>query len=140
MRYIGDISTRGEDVCILHVDDDPELLELASEALDRELDSVHLVSAETAVSGLELLAEHDVDCIVSDYDMPHMDGLEFLDEVRESEPALPFILFTGRGSEEVASEAISRGVTDYLKKEPGLDVFTLLGNRIEYAVSRYRSR
>jgi DNA-binding NtrC family response regulator len=53
--------------------------------------------------------------------MPGVDGLEFLASVREEYPDLPFILFTGKGSEEIASEAISRGVTDYLQKETGTD-------------------
>jgi PAS domain S-box-containing protein len=68
--------------------------------------------------------------------MPGMTGLEFLREVREEYHDLPFILFTGRGSEEVASDAISMGVTDYLQKG-GTEQYELLANRITNAVDRY---
>ncbi|RDZ34469.1 hybrid sensor histidine kinase/response regulator, partial [Haloferax sp. Atlit-47N] len=78
--------------------------------------------------------------VVSDYDMPRMNGIELLDAIRETNPDLPFILFTGKGSEEVASEAISMGVTDYLQKSFGVEVYELLANRIENAVSEYRAK
>jgi PAS domain S-box-containing protein len=68
-----------------------------------------------------------------------MDGLEFLDVVREEYPNLPFILFTGKGDEEIASEAISRGVTDYLQKGTGTDQYAVLANRITNVVRRYRA-
>lgn len=50
------------------------------------------------------------------YDMPRQTGIEFLETVREEYPGLPFILYTGKGSEEVAADAISAGVFDYLQK------------------------
>jgi len=81
-----------------------------------------------------MLADADVDCIVSDFDMPDQNGIEFLETVREEYPDLPFILYTGKGSEEVASDAISTGVTDYLQKESGTDHHSLLANRIRQAV------
>jgi PAS domain S-box-containing protein len=71
--------------------------------------------------------------------MPGTNGLELLEAVRNRYPDLPFILFTGKGSEEIASEAISAGVTDYLQKEVGTDQYTLLANRIERAVSERRT-
>ncbi len=61
--------------------------------------------------------------------MPGQDGIEFLESVRAIDEKLPFILFTGKGSEEVASEAISAGVTDYLQKHQGTDQYTMLANR-----------
>jgi PAS domain S-box-containing protein len=71
--------------------------------------------------------------------MPNQNGIEFLRSVREIYPDLPFILFTGKGSEEVASEAISAGVSDYLQKESGTDQYTVLANRIANLVSQYRA-
>lgn len=85
------------------------------------------------------LTEVEVDCIVSDYDMPRQNGLEFLNTIRGDYPELPFILFTGKGSEEVASKAISAGVTDYLQKGPGTEQYSLLANRIKNAVAQYRA-
>jgi PAS domain S-box-containing protein len=78
--------------------------------------------------------------VISDYDMPGRNGVEFLEAVRESHPELPFVLFTGKGSEEVASDAISAGVTDYLQKEVGSDQYTVLANRVANAVEHRRSR
>ena len=98
---------------ILHVDDDPEFADLTATLLEREDDRF---AVETATTGDEGLARiDDVDCVVSDYAMPSANGIEFLETVREDHPDLPFILFTGKGSEEIASDAISAGVTDYLQ-------------------------
>jgi PAS domain S-box-containing protein len=68
-----------------------------------------------------------------------MDGLEFLDAVREECPDVPFVPFTAKGSEEVASEAISRGVTDHLRKRSAPDQYEVLVNRVRNAVDRHRA-
>ncbi|MFB6084334.1 MAG: response regulator [Halorientalis sp.] len=126
-----------EQVSILHVDDDPDMLSLSKTMLERR--DIDVTTRTSAEEGLEYLAEHDVGCIVSDYEMPRTDGLEFLEAVREEYPDLPFILFTGKGGEEIASEAISAGVTDYLQKEPDEGQYTLLANRIVNLVDQYRA-
>ncbi|MBX0298298.1 hybrid sensor histidine kinase/response regulator [Haloarcula nitratireducens] len=125
---------------VLHIDDEPDFAELTSEFLERTDDRLIVESAATVRDGLERLAHGSFDCLVSDYDMPGQTGIEFLETVREDDPDLPFILFTGKGSEEVASEAISAGVTDYLQKEGGTDQYAVLANRITNAVGHYRSR
>ena len=70
--------------------------------------------------------------------MPRTTGIEFHRAVAERNLNLPFILYTGRGSAEVASDAIGAGVTDYLQKEVGTNDYTLLANRIVHAVDSYR--
>lgn len=124
---------------LLHVDDDPEFTDLTTEFLEREDDRFTVETATTASEGLDYLTNNDYDCVVSDYEMPGASGIEFLQSVREQYPTVPFILFTGEGSEAVASEAISVGVTDYLRKQSGTDQYTLLANRITNAVARYRA-
>ena len=124
---------------VIHVDDEPDFADLTAIHLERERDDFEVVTATSAMEGLEHLAESDIDCIVSDYDMPGMDGLEFLETVREDYPDLPFILFTGRGSEEIASKAITAGVNAYLNKGTGTDQYTVLANRISNAVAQYRA-
>jgi len=129
-----------DEIRVLHVDDDPDLATVVATYLEREDDRIDVRTATSATDGLDILAATAVDCVVSDYDMPGTDGLEFLDAVREHHPELPFILFTGKGSEEIASAAISAGVTDYLQKETGTEQYAILANRIENAVERDRSQ
>ena len=124
---------------VLHVDDDPAITELTAEFLEREKDHFDVETAIDAEEALGMLADQPPDCVVSDYDMPGTDGIEFLHEVRERYPGLPFILHTGKGSEEIAAEAISAGVTDYIQKQGGSERYLLLAARIENAVSRYRA-
>jgi PAS domain S-box-containing protein len=128
-----------ETIAVLHVDDEPGFAETAGAFLEREAEQFEVTTATSVEAGLAHLAETRYDCIVSDYDMPGQNGLEFLAAVREEYPDLPFVLFTGKGSEEVASEAISTGVTDYLQKETGTGQYTVLANRIENAVEQYRA-
>jgi len=122
---------------VLHVDDDATFLDLATSFLDRH--GLSVTTTESAEAGLRLLAERSFDCVVSDYQMAETNGLEFLERVRERWPDLPFVLFTGEGSEAVASDAIAAGVTDYLRKERGPSQFEVLANRVERAVSERRT-
>lgn len=126
-------------VSVLHVDDDPALLELTASFLDAELDAVDVTTATDPEAGLERLADETFHCVVSDYDMPGRDGLELLEAVRDRHPDLPFILYTGKGSEEIAAEAINAGVTGYLQKG-GPDQHRRLANRVEHAAAEHRSR
>ncbi|MGZ0746632.1 PAS domain S-box protein [Haloparvum sp. AD34] len=129
-----------EAVRILHVDDDPAFADLVATYLERESDRFEVLTEPGPDAALDRLDEVNVDCVVSDYDMPECNGIEFLTTVREESPDLPFILFTGKGSEAVASDAISAGVTDYIQKGPGTDQYELLANRITNAVVSRRSR
>lgn len=124
---------------ILHVDDDPDLGDLVGTMLEREDERFTVETFTSAGAGLDRLTATTVDCIVSDYDMPGTDGIEFLKTVRREHPQLPFLLYTGKGSEEVASEAIAAGVTDYLQKQRGNEQYELLANRIGNAVEQYRA-
>ncbi|WP_158055369.1 PAS domain S-box protein [Halorussus halophilus] len=126
-------------ISVLHVDDEPDVSELAATYLERESEDLEVTTASSPNAALDVLDTASIDCVVSDYDMPEMDGLAFLDAVREQYPDLPFILFTGKGSEEIASDAISAGVTDYLQKQVGTDQYTMLANRVRNAVEHYRT-
>jgi PAS domain S-box-containing protein len=127
-------------ISILHVDDEPGFSETAAAFLERENDRFDIRTETSPSDGLDWLADHPVDCIVSDYDMPRQNGIEFLTDVRERDDRLPFILYTGKGSEEIASQAIAAGVTGYLQKETGTGQYAVLANRITNAVAQYRAQ
>jgi PAS domain S-box-containing protein len=129
-----------DSIQVLHVDDDEGYGDLVVDYLERETDSVDVITVTSAVDGLGQISSEKPDCIVSDYEMPNQNGIEFLEAVRADHPELPLILFTGKGSEEVASDAISAGATDYLQKGVGSDQFKLLANRIQNAVTQYQSQ
>ena len=123
---------------VLLVDDDPAITDLTASFLKREDDRFCIQTATSADEGLQMINDCRPDCIVSDFDMPEMNGIEFLQTVREEFSTLPFILFTGQGSETVASDAIAADVTDYLQKGSGTERYTLLANRISNAVQAQR--
>lgn len=129
-----------DSVRVLHVDDEPSFLDLTTEFLSREDDRFEITTETSPADGLNRLAAESFDCIVSDYQMPSTTGIEFLETVRQSHPSLPFILFTGEGSEKVASDAISAGATDYLQKQTGTEQYQLLANRILNAVESYQTQ
>lgn len=129
-----------EPIRVLFVDDEQRLVEVAARFLEDLRETFVVVTETSASDALDRLDHEGVpDCIVSDYRMPGLDGLEFLEAVREGYPDVPFVLSTGKGSEEVASEAISAGVTDYLRKDTGTDQYAVLANRIENAVAQRRA-
>jgi PAS domain S-box-containing protein len=122
---------------VLHVDDDETIRRLVDRYLSRF--GMTVVSESDPAAAVDHLADATLDCVVSDYDMPGSDGLELLSTVRERRPEFPFVLFTGKGSEEIASEAIGAGVTDYVRKRGGAETYEMLAKRIENAVGSYRA-
>lgn len=130
---------QAETIRVLHVDDERSFVEMAVEFIER-VDESFSVTIETGVEeALERLEQNTFDCLISDYQMPGKSGLDFLEAVRRHDPDIPFVLFTGRGSEEIASEAIAKGVTDYLQKGSGTDQYEVLVNRVRNAVEAYRT-
>ena len=129
-----------EDIRVLHVDDDPDICEVTALQLESLNPNISVSTLTDPEAVLPRLAESPVDCLVSDFDMPRMNGLELLEAVRAERPGLPFMLLTGKGSEEIASRAIDAGVTGYLQKKSGTEQYEMLANRVENAVDRSRSK
>jgi PAS domain S-box-containing protein len=100
---------------ILHVDDEPSLLRVAKQCLEMQ-GPFQVDTAESVEEALGKLGKGSYDAIVSDYRMPGKDGLEFLKELRQGGNAIPFIVFTGKGKEEVAIKALNLGADRYLNK------------------------
>jgi len=121
---------------VLYVDDEPGLLDIGKRFLEDEgTFSVEILTS--ARMALEQLNTVQYDAIISDYQMPEIDGIAFLKQLKASGDTTPFIIFTGRGREEVVIEALNEGADFYLQKggEPKAQ-FTELANKIRYAVSR----
>ncbi|EMA15104.1 response regulator [Haloarcula marismortui] len=127
-------------VTVLCVDDEPSYADLIATHLERNDELIDATGVTSATDGLSYLDEHNVDCIISDYDMPDTDGLEFLETVRARDPDMPFLLFTSQGSEALASEAVSAGVTDYIQKSHGTQQYAVLAKRVRNAVERVRAK
>ncbi|MGZ0746112.1 PAS domain S-box protein [Haloparvum sp. AD34] len=121
------------EIRVLHVDDDAAILDLTREFLERAHERISVTSVSDPTTVLDQLGTADPHCIVSDYDMPALDGLELFDQLQEHGVDRPFVLFTGKGSESIAADAMSAGVTDYIQKG-GTDTYDVLANRVLEAV------
>ncbi|MFQ5978017.1 MAG: PAS domain S-box protein [Candidatus Heimdallarchaeota archaeon] len=101
---------------ILLVDDDEIFLGITKEFLAEEDPIFEVSTATSAYEALERLEIDHFDAIVCDFQMPGMDGLELLERLRQNANFIPFIIFTGRGREEVAIRALNLGADYYLRK------------------------
>jgi len=121
---------------LLYVDDEPGLLEIGRLFLE-QTGEFTVTCALSAKEGLGLLGRNSFDAIIADYQMPGMDGIELLKEVRTSHGQIPFILFTGRGREEIVIAAINNGADFYLQKggEPKAQ-FAELAHKLRQAIGR----
>ncbi|ELY55999.1 pas domain s-box [Natronococcus amylolyticus DSM 10524] len=138
LRYESALETHDrpdEEIEVLLVDDEPGLPETIGAYIERENDDIVVTTAASTLEAVSTLEETSFDCVVSDYQMPAISGLDFLKAVREKDTPLPFIVFTAKGSERVASEAIASGVTDYVQKEPTSEQFDVLVERIRKAAT-----
>ncbi|WP_409199284.1 PAS domain S-box protein [Methanospirillum lacunae] len=118
------------------MDDEEELLNLGKIFLEQT--GVFRVDVLTSASdALKFPSLSDYDAIISDYQMPEIDGISFLQQVRKIHGDIPFILFTGRGREEIVIEAINNGADYYIQKGgDATSQFAELGYKIKTAVGR----
>lgn len=128
-----------EKTLVLMVDDEPDLLDVSKSFLEED-GHFKVDTSESAVEALQIKHILRYDVIVSDYKMPQMDGIEFLKQLRKNGNNVPFILYTGKGREEVAIDALNAGADFYLRK--GMDVkaqYAELVNFIQHAVTQNRA-
>lgn len=104
-----------DQIHILYIEDNPELLETGKNFLE-ESGFFRVTTTESAVDAIHLLASHSFDAILSDYLMPDMNGIELLEHLRAKGDTIPFIIYTGKGDEDIAIHALNSGVDFYLQK------------------------
>ncbi|MXR53069.1 PAS domain S-box protein [Halovenus sp. WSH3] len=92
--------------------------ETVADTLERTSDSLRVETVDRATDALDRLDAANFDCLVSEYALPESTGIDALREVRTDRPAFPVVLYAD-GSEELASEAISAGVTEYVPRQGG---------------------
>ena len=126
-------------ITILSVDDEPALLDIGRIFLERS-GEFRVITATSGREALSVIGSDTFDAVVSDYQMPGMDGIAPLKEIRARSPDLPYILFTGKGREEVVIEAIDNGADFYVQKggDPKAQ-FVELEHKIRQAIRRRRS-
>jgi CheY-like chemotaxis protein len=125
---------------VLCVDDDPVALYIAKFHLEEEDDRLVIRTTTSTADALLQLSSEAFDAVVSDYEMPGMDGLEFLEQLRSKGNLVPFILLTGFSREEIASRAMNLGVNHFINKSPDLtSQFSILAWAIISEVENYRA-
>jgi len=124
---------------VLFVDDEPGMLQ----AIQDYLSIVHSIEVDTCSSGSDALTREDLfafDCLIIDYEMPDIDGIVLLKEIRLMNADIPIIIFTGKGHEDVAMQAINAGADSYIKKGGNPEeLFAELAHYIRKGVRRYRA-
>ena len=139
------MSTASGTVRVLHSTASRSLAELLAECSHPATDRLTVTTVDADGEGrkqvVDRVVDHAVDCVVVDHEPPAADGIELLEAVRAERPDLPVVLRTDGGSEELASEAISAGVSEYLHTD---ETEALVGRLVEladaYRVDRERSR
>jgi PAS domain S-box-containing protein len=123
-----------ETLRVLCVDDEPGLARLVATHLERDADFDCETAVETSpTDALRRIERESFDCVVSDYDMPRLTGVELLSAAREVDPDLSFLLFSATGPADIAAEMVSSGVSDYVSKRGGGEGYTALLRRVKRA-------
>ncbi|MCU0631856.1 MAG: PAS domain S-box protein [Methanolinea sp.] len=121
---------------VLYVDDDQDLLYLGKTFLERT-GKFSVDTIDSAQCALEMIEHTPFDAVISDYQMPSMNGIEFLKTLRSRKSEVPFIIFTGKGREEVVIDALNAGADFYLQKggDPKVQ-FAELAHKVSQAVQK----
>jgi len=122
---------------ILYVDDEEILRDVSKLTLESNAKDIHVTTFSSPKEALTHLKTNNPDVIVSDFAMVPEDGISFLIKVRQIHDGLPFILFTGRGKEEIVIQALNEGADFYLQKSgDAKSLYAELEHMIRKAIER----
>jgi len=127
-----------EKIRVVIVDDQAEVATFMKMKLQKEAPGFEIKTFEAGGECLEYIRSGCADCILSDYQMPILNGMQLLSLVRGMGLDVPFIFITGQGNEGIAREAFKNGASDYFTKDIGFAHFTRIINSIEQAVRQRR--
>ncbi len=124
---------------VLHVDDELCLLKIARQCLEME-GRFQVDTVSSVKEAMEKMSNGSYDAVISDYQMPEKDGLEFLKELRQNGNDIPFIVFTGKGREEMVIKALNLGADYYVNKNGDPEaVYCELSHCLRSAVEKHRA-
>jgi len=106
---------------ILVIDDEESMRKNVNDLLTSEMYSV--IEASDGTEGIDVFKKHLPDLVILDFNLPGIDGIEILKELKIISPDIPVILFTAFGTNERVIEAMKNGAYDYIEKPFDLDVF-----------------
>ncbi len=133
-------SVNAPGIRLLLVDDEPEELELTRSGLEKLNDSLEITTCSSPEKALGLIKTGDFHCVLADYQMPVINGIELVERIRADGNEIPCVLLTGRGGEAIAAEAFRAGVDDYYSKDPESNDFPRILNGIRRAIGVSKRR
>ncbi|MFC2074769.1 ATP-binding protein [Bdellovibrionota bacterium] len=101
---------------LLIVDDEEDILKVVNELLKRRFPSHTIYKAKDGEEALEVLSEHSISLVITDFSMPGMSGLELIKRVRKEYPEISLILMTGQADLDVALKSVESGACQYIQK------------------------
>lgn len=123
---------------LIYVEDDEDMLDLVESVFSDT--NIEIIKSTKRNESLDIIKNNNIKCIISDYSMPNneLDCFEFFKEVKNIEEDIPFIIFTGKGSEDIASKSLSLGVDEYIQKGTK-DSIENLKNSVKKQIIRYNN-
>jgi DNA-binding NtrC family response regulator len=114
---------------ILLIDDERAIRRALREIL--EFENCQVQEAESGVQALQLLEQSNFDLIFSDIKMPHMDGIELLEQIKKKNLETPVVMISGHGNVETAVGAIKLGAFDFIEKPLDLNRILVLLRQVK---------
>jgi len=142
MNFVSGISLENDvsaNINILYVENNINIRKKVILNLEKENDKFKIDGVDSPNNGIHNLNKKTYDCILSGYNFPNTNGLEFLKEVKK-QTDIPFILFTKENNDEIIHDIISENVDDYVEKDLNKIQYKILSKRISTYVSNHRTK